>query len=156
MRLVLILAILCGAFYFVGCTAKGPKSAWDTSARSWLQSVAQGHPNVEYVRSLKSLPVQVQESLEPISDAGGPFYAGCDVSRGPHRRFLMGTKAGRTYNVAIEQGGLGYFWFAVRFVVDEKGNVLEEEKIEPDSAANRSQPIRSQTNSTSSAAGSAR
>jgi hypothetical protein len=57
--------------------------------------------------------------------------------------------------VAIEQGGIGYFWFMVQFVVDQTGKVVQEGRIEF-GPANGSQPIRAETNRASAAAGSRR
>jgi hypothetical protein len=131
-----------------------PKSAYDAVARSWLETMAAGQTNVRFLSSCGSLPASLAERLGPISDSGGPFSKGC-TGPAPKQRFLNATEVGGVYNVAIEQGGIGYFWFVERFVVDGAGKVVEEERIEPGGAANRQQ-VRSETNQSPAAAGPGR
>ena len=158
-RLVLAGAA-CALGFMVGCEQQapkspGPKSAYDTVAHSWLETMAAGQTNVTFLSSLISLPTAVRERLGPISDRGGSFSKGC-IGPDPKRRFLTATEVGGVYNVAIEQGGSGYFWFIERFVVDGAGKVLEEERVKPYGPANRSHPARSEANQSPAAADSGR
>ena len=116
--------------------------------------MAASQTNVRFFSSCGSLPASVVERLGPISDSGGPFTKGC-TGPDPKRRFLNATEVAGVYNVAIEQGGIGYFWFVERFVVDAAGKVVEEKRIGEylGGAANRSQPVRSETNQAPAAAG---
>lgn len=81
------------------------------------------------VRSLTALPTSIREQLSGVSDAGGPFSAGCTGDH--HRRFLAAVKTGKTYTVAIEQGGFLYTWFMTRFELDESGRVVATTRIDP-------------------------
>ena len=155
MRVPLLLALVCGVVCGVGCSARSPKSPFESTARSRLEVLSAGQSSVEFLKSLNNLPPSVREKLAPIADYGCPFSTGCTGSD-PHRRFLAATRAGGTYNVAVEHGGEFYNWFVVQFVVEQVGKVVQEGQIERDGAANGSQPIRSETNRTSSAAGSRR
>jgi hypothetical protein len=87
------------------------------------------------MQSVTALPTTVREQLGSIADAGQPFSADC-TGPYPHERFLAATQMGRTYNVAVEQGGFVYAWFIMQYVVDESGKVIHIGTIEPGGLAN--------------------
>jgi hypothetical protein len=155
MRVLLLLTFVSSLVGGAACGAEASKSIYETKARSRLEALSKGQANVKLFQSITNLPASVRGKLVSVADAGQPFSKGCTGS-GPHRRFLAATRAGRTYNVAIEQGGYVYTWFIVQFAVDEAGKVIREAQIKLDGAANRSQPVHSETNRTPAAAGSAR
>ena len=147
------LVILC-ACLIAGCVSKSPKSPFAEKAQTQLAALTVGEPDVKFFHSKAALPLSVREQFI-AADIGQRFSPGC---LGPyaHRRFLAANGVGRTYYVALEQGGVAYSWFITRYVVDESGKVIEADRIEPGGTANGRQPIRSETNRTSSAAGSRR
>ena len=154
MRVLLILALLW-MFGPMVCKAGSSDSRYDKAARSRLGMLTTNQTNVQWLQSVTNLPTSIREKLGSVADVGQPFSKTCTGSD-PHLRFLIATKQGTQYTVAVEQGGYAYFWFATQYVLDDKGTIMRETRIEPDGAANGSQPIRSVTNSTSSAAGSRR
>lgn len=121
MRISTLLGILCGLIGVVGCATKSP---YQDEARLRLETLAAAQANVEFLQSLTNLPAPVQERLAPIADAHQPFSPGCTGSA-PHRRFLLATKSGRSYEVALEYGGFAYGWRVEHFLMDENGAVLE-------------------------------
>jgi len=114
------------------------KSIYEAAARSRLEVLTTNQANVQFLQSMTNLPASVRGKLIAMADKGQPFSNGC-VGSEPHRRFLSATKAGTTYNVAYEQGGLVYTWFIVQFVVDAESKVIREKRIETVDAANRGQ-----------------
>jgi hypothetical protein len=154
MHAPLILALLCGIICATSCAPKGPQSIYEAKARARLEALTANQLNVQFLQSVRSLPVSVREKLGPIADAGHPFSTGCTGSD-PHRRFLAATQAGGTYTIAVEQGGYVYTWFTIQYVVNEAGKILREGQIER-GASDGSQPFGSGTNQTPGAAGSRR
>jgi len=148
MRTALVLLCACLS---TGCVSKSP---FMEKAQTQLAALTVGEPDVKFFHSKAALPLSVREQFI-AADIGQRFSPGCT---GPysHRRFLAANGVGRTYYVAVEQGGVAYNWFITRYVVDESDKVIEADRIEPDGTANGSQPIRAETNRPSSAAGSRR
>jgi hypothetical protein len=154
MRVALSVLMLCGVAST--CSAAGRSSSpYQAKVRSALQALGKNQNSVAFLLSLTNLPAAVRAKLGSIADVGQPYSDGC-IGRDPHRRFLLATKADRTFNVAFEQGGFVPTWYIWQFVLDTNGKVIRDQEIEPNGAANRSQPVRPDTNRTSSAAGSAR
>jgi hypothetical protein len=131
---------LCVFLSAAGCVTK---SAYQAEARSRLNALAAGRTDIQHMQSVVALPASVREQLGAIADAGQRFSSTCTGSY-PHERFLAATQLGRTYNVAIEQGGFLYTWFIMQYVVDENGKVTHIGKIEPSGPADGSQPFRTQ------------
>jgi hypothetical protein len=136
LRAFLFVSIGC-FIYVTGSAAEPTKSIYEAAACSRLEALATNQPNVQFFQSLTNLPASVRGKLLDMADKGQPFSSGC-VGSEPHRRFLAATKAGATYNVAYEQGGLVYTWLIVRFDVDESGKVVREARIETIDPTSRS------------------
>jgi hypothetical protein len=123
MRASLLLAILCTLSAASGCVTKCPFRA---EAHSKLEALAANQSNVEFLQSVTNLARSVQERLSPIADEGQRFSLGC-TGTAPHARFILATKAGRWYSIAVEHGGFAYGWSTEQFLVDENGRIIEPE-----------------------------
>lgn len=110
-----------------GCVTKSP---FVEPAHTSLAALTVGKRDVNDLSSKAALPVSVRELLTATADIGESFNAGCTGS-GPHSRFIAAKAAGRTYYVAIEEGGFAYKWFINQYVVDERDRVIEAKRIEP-------------------------
>jgi hypothetical protein len=155
MRTIIFLALIGTIVFATAYAEEAAKSLYATKARTRLETLAKSQSNAQFLQSITNLPASIRKQLVQVADVGQPFSSGC-VGSNPHRRFLAATRAGGTYHVAIEQGGFAYTWFIVQFAVDGAGEIVRETQIEPDGAANGSQPPRPETNRAPSAAGSAR
>lgn len=113
--------------------AEFDRSPFQAQADSRLKALAVNQPMVQFLPSLTNLPSAIRKRLEPVADAGQPFSIGC-VGSEPHVRFLAATRAGATYNVGLEYGGIVHNWRIVQFVVDDAGAVIEEKQLEPRAA----------------------
>jgi hypothetical protein len=140
LRVPLLFALVWSIILGTSCAAELSKSPFEMAARSRLQVLTTNESNVRFLHSLTNLPPSIREKLAAVADAGQPFSSGC-IGSNPHARFLVATKAGGTYNVAIEHGGFIYSWSIVQFVVDEAGKVIREARIAPGGAANGSPPV---------------
>jgi len=113
---------------------KRERVAWSEAARAWTAAAAQEHPRAEF------------------------YLATCyDLGRGVRKDL---SKAMRLYRSAAEKGhatdrGMGPFGIkSPAFLPDyTDGTKFTIPKVQPNGPANGSQPIRSETNGTSSAAG---
>jgi len=113
-------------------------SHFDKIAHLRLEALATNQTDVHWMQSVTNLPKSIQQSLGSIADVGQLFSMTCSGS-GAHKRFLCATKQGTTYNVALEQGGRAYFWYAVQYLLDEKGRIIRETKIEQNGTLNNPQ-----------------
>jgi len=129
----LILPFIILTFSIICCVSCS-KSHYESAAYSRLENLCKDQASVQWLRSLGSLPTSVRERLVGVADAGRPFSEGCTGSH-PHARFIIATKVGHKFNVAIETGGIAHSWHATQFVLDEKANVLEEIPIDIHAAA---------------------
>jgi hypothetical protein len=127
-----ILFIMFG-WFLAGCVTANPKSAYQAEAQARLSKLSAHDSQVEIIHSLNVLPTSIREQLHDVADADEPFSAGCTGSH-PHERFLVATKAGSTFTVAVEQGGIIYTWFITRFELDKSGQVIKATRIEPHGA----------------------
>ncbi len=152
MRISLFLPIICPALCVTAYAGESSKSRYEAVAHSRLAELATNQPNVRFLHSLTNLPASIREKLASIADAGQPFSKGC-VGSDPHQRFLVATKAGNTYNVAIERGGYVYTWVILQFVLDPAGKVVQQTQVHPRAPASQSQPAGSETNRVPSAPG---
>ena len=143
--------LLCAGL-IAGCATKSP---FVEKAQTQLAALTLGELDVKSFDSMGALPVSVRGQLGATPDIGERFSPDC-MGRHSHQRFLAANAVGKTYYVAIEQGGVAYRWFITRYVVDESVKVIEADRIEPGGPANVSQQFRSEMNSTSSSAGSRR
>ena len=126
-------------------------------ARIKLNAGVKGHTDCQMFSSITNLPPSIRTRLDGIADAGQEFSVGCVISPGiPTERFLAASKRGQLYTVAIEYGGFIHNWTLLEFILDEAGEIKSLRRVEPDDAANGSQPFRPETITTSLEAGSRR
>ena len=125
--------------FLAGCCivliACATKSGYYSEAQSRITALGASHPDSERVTSVRALPTAIRERLGLIADTNESFSARC-TDGFPHSRFLGATKSGRTYFVAVEHGGVAYFWDLTEYVLDENGRIKSEHRVEPIGTAN--------------------
>lgn len=105
--------------------------SYQKEARSKLHATIRGHTDSEIFASVTKLPVAIRRLLGPIADSGEPFDPTCvGVEGAPHRRFLTAIRIGPVYTVAVEHGGVAYYWNATEFLQAPSGTVISSREVD--------------------------
>jgi len=134
-RIFLYVGLIPPAFLLVAVVTLGcsTKSAYQAEAHLKLSASIQGRPDAQLISSVTNLPISIRDKLGFIADSGKRFSAGCVVFEGvPQQRFLAATQSDRVYTVAVEHGGVGYYWDMTEFILDPDGKIVSVRRVEPD------------------------
>ena len=90
-----------------------------------LNASIKGQQDAELITSKTNLPVSIRERLVGVADADQDFANSCYSPEGvPHHQFLVASRNGRVFVIAIEHGGAMYYWNRVRVFWMSKERLL--------------------------------